>query len=112
LRETEQAVRVPPAVPDELRPARHRGQHTLSLSTGAFILAAGGSLERLESVASFFVSRIDTEVDNRLEATIFSSEQMIEYMDMLLEKVDETWYPSGELLDRIDRMLRLAAVAA
>ena len=49
---------------------------------------------------------------NRLEATIFSSEQMIEYVDMLLEKVDESWYPSGELLDRIDRMLRLAAVAA
>ena len=49
---------------------------------------------------------------NRLEATIFSSEQMVEYVDLLLEKVDESWYPSGELLDRIDRMLRLAAAAA
>lgn len=29
--------------------------------------AAGGSLEHLESVASFFVSRVDTEVDRRLE---------------------------------------------
>jgi transaldolase len=31
-------------------------------------LAGGGSLERLESVASFFVSRIDVEVDRQLEA--------------------------------------------
>jgi transaldolase len=29
--------------------------------------AAGGELHRLESVASFFVSRVDTEVDKRLE---------------------------------------------
>jgi transaldolase len=29
--------------------------------------AATGSLEHLESVASFFVSRVDTEVDNRLD---------------------------------------------
>lgn len=31
-------------------------------------LARGGSLEGLESVASFFVSRVDTEVDRRLDA--------------------------------------------
>jgi transaldolase len=31
-------------------------------------LASGGSLEGLESVASFFVSRIDVEVDRRLDA--------------------------------------------
>jgi hypothetical protein len=49
---------------------------------------------------------------NRLEATIFSSEQITEYMDMLLEKADESWYPSPQLLDRIDRLLRLASVAA
>jgi transaldolase len=30
-------------------------------------IAAGGSLEGLESVASFFVSRFDTEIDKRLE---------------------------------------------
>ena len=30
-------------------------------------LASGGSLQGLESVASFFVSRVDTEVDNRLD---------------------------------------------
>jgi hypothetical protein len=49
---------------------------------------------------------------DRLEATIFSSEQMIDYVDMLLEKVDDSWYPSGQLLDRIDRLLRLTAVVA
>ena len=49
---------------------------------------------------------------DRLEATIFSSEQMVEYVDMLLEKVDDSWYPSGQLLDRIDRMMRLASVTA
>lgn len=31
-------------------------------------LATGGSLESLESVASFFVSRIDVEIDRRLDA--------------------------------------------
>ncbi|TDE07375.1 transaldolase [Jiangella asiatica] len=31
-------------------------------------LAAGGSLEGIASVASFFVSRVDTEIDKRLEA--------------------------------------------
>jgi transaldolase len=30
--------------------------------------AAGGSIERVRSVASFFISRVDTEVDKRLEA--------------------------------------------
>ncbi|HEY2436342.1 MAG TPA: hypothetical protein VGH93_04115 [Solirubrobacteraceae bacterium] len=49
---------------------------------------------------------------DRLEATIFSSEQMVEYVDMLLEKVDDSWYPSGQLLDRIDRMMKIASVTA
>jgi hypothetical protein len=31
---------------------------------------------------------------------------------LLLEKVDESWYPSGELMNRIERMLQLAAAAA
>ena len=30
--------------------------------------AAGGSLVGIESVASFFISRVDTEVDKRLDA--------------------------------------------
>jgi transaldolase len=32
------------------------------------LLAAGGDVSRVHSVASFFVSRVDTEVDRRLEA--------------------------------------------
>lgn len=36
--------------------------------------AAGRDLSRIESVASFFVSRVDTEVDNRLEAAGASAE--------------------------------------
>jgi hypothetical protein len=48
---------------------------------------------------------------NRLEAAIFTPDQMIEYVDMLIAKTDESWYPSGQLLDRIDRMLQLAATA-
>jgi len=36
--------------------------------------AAGGSLHGIESVASFFVSRVDTEVDRRLAALSASSE--------------------------------------
>jgi len=35
--------------------------------------AAGGSLDGIESVASFFVSRVDTEVDRRLAAMPLSS---------------------------------------
>jgi transaldolase len=31
-------------------------------------IAAGGSLDGIESVASFFVSRVDTEIDKRLDA--------------------------------------------
>ena len=31
---------------------------------------------------------------------------------MLLEKIDEAWYPSGQLLDRAQRMMALAAVVA
>jgi transaldolase len=37
-------------------------------------LATGGSLEGLESVASFFVSRIDVEVDRRLDAMTHEAE--------------------------------------
>jgi hypothetical protein len=49
---------------------------------------------------------------NRLEAAIFTPDQMTEYIDLLLAKTDESWYPSGQILDRIDRMLQLAATAA
>jgi len=48
---------------------------------------------------------------NRLEAAIYTPEQVIEYVDMLIAKNDESWYPSGQMLDRVERMLRLAAAA-
>jgi hypothetical protein len=37
---------------------------------------------------------------------------MVDYVDMLLEKADESWYPSPQVLDQIERMLRVAAVVA
>lgn len=49
---------------------------------------------------------------NRIEATMWTSEQMVEYVDMLVDKIDETWYPSHQMLDRVQRMLALAAVVA
>lgn len=48
----------------------------------------------------------------RIEASIWTSEQMADYVDMLLEKVDEDHYPSHQLLGRIERMMMLGAVAA
>jgi hypothetical protein len=49
---------------------------------------------------------------DRLEAAIYTPEQMVEYIDVLIAKVDESWYPSGQLLDRVHKMLGLAAAAA
>jgi hypothetical protein len=49
---------------------------------------------------------------DRIEASIWTAEQVVGYVEMLLAKVDESWYPSHQLLDRIQRMLALAAVAA
>ena len=49
---------------------------------------------------------------DRIEASLWTSEQIIAYVDMLLEKIDEAWYPSQQLLDRAQRMMALAAVAA
>jgi hypothetical protein len=34
-----------------------------------------------------------------------------EYVAMLIEKVDESWYPSGQMLDRIQRMMERTATA-
>ena len=47
---------------------RYRGVLNAFLSGLEQRLAGGGSLDELESVASFFVSRIDVEVDRRLDA--------------------------------------------
>jgi hypothetical protein len=49
---------------------------------------------------------------DRIEASIWSAEQMVDYVDLLLEKIDEDHYPSHQLLDRIERMMMLGAVAA
>jgi hypothetical protein len=49
---------------------------------------------------------------NRIEATMWTSEQMVEYVDMLVEKIDEAWYPSLQLIDRAHRMLSVAARVA
>ncbi len=49
---------------------------------------------------------------DRLEATLFTSEQYAEYVDVLITKVDEAWYPSGQLMDRVQRMMSLAARVA
>ena len=49
---------------------------------------------------------------DRIEASIWTSEQMTAYVDLLLEKVDDCHYPSHQLLDRIERMMRLGAVVA
>jgi hypothetical protein len=48
---------------------------------------------------------------DRIEASLWTSEQVAGYVDVLLEKVDESWYPSHQLLDRIQRMMALAAGA-
>jgi hypothetical protein len=49
---------------------------------------------------------------DRIEESLWTSEQVVAYVDMLLEKIDEAWYPSGQLLDRAQRMMALAAVVA
>jgi hypothetical protein len=49
---------------------------------------------------------------DRIEASIWTSQQMVQYVDLLLEKVDESWYPSKQILDRIQRQLAVAVAAA
>jgi hypothetical protein len=49
---------------------------------------------------------------DRIEASIFTAEQISDYVEMLIEKCDETWYPSHQMLARIERMLQLVAVTA
>ena len=38
--------------------------------------------------------------------------QVAEYLDLLLEKADESWYPSGQIFDRVHRILATAATVA
>ncbi|MHB8658901.1 MAG: hypothetical protein ACYC91_13275 [Solirubrobacteraceae bacterium] len=49
------------------------------------------------------------ELLDRIEASLWTSEQIIAYVEMLLDKADEAWYPSLQLLDRAERMMALAA---
>ncbi len=48
---------------------------------------------------------------DRVEASLWSTEQVVEYVDVLLDKIDESWYPSSQLMDRVNRMLHQVAVA-
>jgi hypothetical protein len=48
---------------------------------------------------------------DRIEAALFTPEQVSDYCELLLEKIDEAWYPSGQLLNRLQRMLAFAAAA-
>jgi hypothetical protein len=49
---------------------------------------------------------------DRVEAAFWTSEQISEYLDVLLAKADEAWYPSKQILDRIHRVLAYAAPVA
>jgi hypothetical protein len=49
---------------------------------------------------------------SRIEASFWTSEQVVEYVATLLETIDDTWYPSPQLLNRVERvMLRVAMMA-
>jgi hypothetical protein len=48
---------------------------------------------------------------DRVEAAFWTPEQITEYVELLLTKADEAWYPSGQILDRIHRILSRAASA-
>ena len=45
---------------------------------------------------------------DRIEATVRSPEQIVEYAQVLLSKVERTKYPSGAILDRLDRLANLS----
>jgi hypothetical protein len=47
---------------------------------------------------------------DRVEVSLWSTDQVVEYVDVLLDKIDESWYPSSQLLDRVNRMLYRVAV--
>ena len=49
---------------------------------------------------------------DRIEVALATPDQVAEYVAMLIEKVDETWYPSHQMLDRIQRMLERTAASA
>ena len=52
------------------------------------------------------------ELLNRIEASFWTTEQVVEYVDLLLEKMGESWYPSKQIMDRVQRLLAYTAAAA
>jgi hypothetical protein len=44
---------------------------------------------------------------DRIEAAIQSPEQLVEYLEVLFSKVEQTRHPSGAILDRIDRIVSM-----
>jgi hypothetical protein len=46
---------------------------------------------------------------DRIEAALWTPEQLHTYVEMLVDKADEAWYMSPQLLTRIQRMLAMAA---
>jgi hypothetical protein len=49
---------------------------------------------------------------SRIEACLWTSDQIEQYVAMLIEKIQRDHYPSHQLLDRLERMLTLAATVA
>lgn len=52
-----------------------------------------------------------SQLMDRIEAAMWTSEQVHEYAEVLVEKADSTWYPSLQMLDRIQRLLVRTAAA-
>lgn len=52
------------------------------------------------------------ELLDRIEASFWTSEQVVDYVDLLLQKMQESWYPSKQMMDRIQRLLAYTAEAA
>ena len=48
---------------------------------------------------------------NRLEAMVATSDQVSDYLEVLMEKVDSSRYPSSQVLDRIERVMLAVARA-
>ncbi len=48
---------------------------------------------------------------DRIEASFWTSEQVVEYVDMLLGNMEESWYPSKQIMDRVQRLLAYTAAA-
>jgi len=48
---------------------------------------------------------------DRIEASFWTTEQVVEYVDMLLEKMEDSWYPSKQIMDRVQRLLAYTAAA-